>query len=350
MRTGRRKFLQMLAASGVCAAGRLAGAETVPATRLGIGNSSYGIHARVKRDQGFSDPLQFLEFCQARGAGGVQLPIGVRDEEYATRLRQRAEVLGMFVEGSVSTPQDETGAARFEQEVLTAKRAGAVVLRTVMLGGRRYETFRTMAEFRAFREQYWRRLQIVEPIVARRGMRLAVENHKDLRSDEQAELLRRLSSEHVGACVDTGNNLALLEPPLETVQTLAPWAMSCHLKDMAVERSGEGFLLSEVPLGEGALDLKQIVEALRNRRPDVRFSLEMITRDPLRIPHLAQSYWETLYEVPMTRTRPALEFVRERFSRSPLPRITQLADDEQSGREDENVIASLRYAREALGL
>ena len=350
MRTTRRDFLRTAVAIGAVAAGRVAGAQLAHTTRLGIGNSSYGIHARLKREQGFSDPLQFLEFCHARGAGGVQLPISVRDDAYADKLRERAAELEMFVEGSVTTPQDDSGAARFEQEVLTAKRAGAGVLRTVMLSGRRYETFRTMAEFRAFKDQYWRRLRIVEPIVARHGMRLAVENHKDLRSDEQSELLRRLSSEHVGACVDTGNNLALLETPLETVRALAPWAVSCHLKDMAVERSDGGFLLSEVPLGQGVLDLKRNVETLRNGRPDLRFSLEMITRDPLRIPCLTQGYWETLYEVSMARTRPALDYVRERVSTSPLPRITQLADAEQLRREDENVVTSLRYAREELGL
>jgi sugar phosphate isomerase/epimerase len=350
MRSTRRDFLRTAAAIGAIAAGGSAGAQTAQSTRLGIGNSSYGIHTRLRREQGFSDPLQFLEFCHARGAGGVQLPIGVRDEAYADKLRERAAELGMFVEGSVNTPQDDSGAARFEQEVLTASRAGANILRTVLLGGRRYETFRTMAEFRAFKDQYWRRLQIVEPIVARHGVHLAVENHKDLRSDEQAEMLKRLSSEHVGACVDTGNNLALLETPLETVQTLAPWAVSCHLKDMAVERAADGFLLSEVPLGQGVLDLKRIVETLQHGRPELRFSLEMITRDPLRIPHLTQAYWETLFDVPMTRSRPALQYAREHYAASPLPRITPLADTEQLAREDENVVTSLRYARAMLGL
>ena len=51
----------------------------------------------------------------------------------------------------------------------------------------------------------------------------------------------------------------------------------------------EGFLLSEVPLGTGAVDLAGVVEVLRRARPQLRFSLEMITRDPLRIPCLPRS-------------------------------------------------------------
>ena len=107
-----------------------------------------------------------------------------------------------------------------------------------------------------------------------------------------------------------------------------------------VEGLGDGVVAA---VGDDEVDLRQ-------DRPDLRFSLEMITRDPLRIPCLTQDYWETLFEFPMTRTRPARDYVRERYSKSPLPRITQLADAGQLSREDENVVASLRYARERLGL
>ena len=114
-----------------------------------------------------------------------------------------------------------------------------------------------------------------------------------------AELMRRLGSEHIGVCVDTGNNIALLDDPLETVTTLAPWAFSCHLKDMGVAECPDGFLLSEVPLGEGLLDLGRIVKVLREGRPKLRFNLEMITRDPLLIPCLQDGYWATFGGVPV---------------------------------------------------
>src|SRR5262249_22261568 len=153
--------------------------------------------------------------------------------------------------------------------------------------------FRSLREFRAFREQSWAALQVGGPVVARHGVRLAVENHKDFRADELAALLGKLKNEHVGVCVDLGNNLALLEEPLQTVQMLAPWAFACHLKDMAVQEYAGGFLLSEVPLGEGFLDLPRLVGLLRKARRGVCFSMEMITRDPLRIPCLGDGYWAT---------------------------------------------------------
>ena len=39
-------------------------------------------------------------------------------------------------------------------------------------------------------------------------------------------------------------------------------------------------------MGEGILDLKQMVQILRKTDPGMIFDLEMITRDPLKIPDI----------------------------------------------------------------
>jgi hypothetical protein len=44
------------------------------------------------------------------------------------------------------------------------------------------------------------------------------------------------------------------------------------------------------PYADGFLDLKKMVSLLR---PSVRLNLEMITRDPLKIPCLTDRYWAT---------------------------------------------------------
>src|SRR6185503_1876690 len=103
---------------------------------------------------------------------------------------------------------------------------------------------------------------LAEPVLKKHRLRLAIENHKDWRVSELLDILKRLSSEWVGVCVDTGNSLALLEEPMAVIQGLAPFAFSCHLKDMGVQEYEEGFLLSEVPLGEGFLDLKKMIALL----------------------------------------------------------------------------------------
>jgi len=60
-----------------------------------------------------------------------------------------------------------------------------------------------------------------EPVLKRHRMRLAIEITRTGLRLILIELLRKVQSEFIGACVDIGNNLALLEDPLEVVTALA---------------------------------------------------------------------------------------------------------------------------------
>jgi L-ribulose-5-phosphate 3-epimerase UlaE len=75
---------------------------------------------------------------------------------------------------------------------------------------------------------------------------------------------------------------------------------------MGVQEYEEGFLLSEVPLGQGFLDLKGIVASLQKANPKIQFNLEMITRDPLKIPCLTERYWATMQDTPAHRLAAAM--------------------------------------------
>src|SRR5262249_26977588 len=200
----------------------------------------------------------------------------------------------------------------------TAKACGAAVLRVAILSGRRYEKFATDADFRRFAAASYESLGLAEPVVTRAGLRLAVENHKDWRTDEQLALLKKLGSRSVGVNVDTGNNIALLEDPHEVVAALAPLAFSTHIKDMGVREYDDGFLLAEVPLGTGFLDLKRIVQTLRKARPEVNLNLEMITRDPLKVPCLTDRYWATFENLPGRHLARTLAMVRKHAAKKPL--------------------------------
>src|SRR5690606_25602157 len=129
-------------------------------------------------------------------------------------------------------------------------------------------------------------LQLAEPVVRKHRVKLAVENHKDWRASELIDILDKLDSEWLGVTLDFGNSISLLEDPMDVVRTLAPRALSTHVKDMGVAEYEDGFLLSEVPLGQGLLDLPAIVNICRKYNPEITFNLEMITRDPLKVPCL----------------------------------------------------------------
>jgi sugar phosphate isomerase/epimerase len=348
---------QMLAACAAAVPALYSSSSAAPAggqKRLGIVIHSFPVRRAAEKGGAgrppFGDPLNFLEYCRKLGAGGVQVSIGVRDRDYVARLRTLLESSGMYLEGSIRLPQDRVDVERFNAEVQTARDAGATVLRTAILSGRRYETFDSAEAFRKFAERAYASLGLAEPIVAKHVVRLAVENHKDWRTDELLDMLRRLGSRQVGVCVDTGNSIALLEDPLAVVEAYAPLAFSTHLKDMGVTECEDGFLLSEVPLGTGFLDLKKMVEILRKAQPGVRFNLEMITRDPLRVPCLTPKYWATFESLPGRRLADALARVRKHAAKQPLPRVSHLSPEKKLEVEDENIRQCLAHARKHLEL
>src|SRR6266550_4724410 len=330
----RREMLGALAgAMPLLAAPALFGADNPRGKKLGVCTYSYNIHWKAARDGHptvrFKDSLEFLDYCHQLGAGGVQIGVGSRDADYPKKLRAKAEAYGMYFEGQASLPQQASDVERFETEIRAAREAGAAVVRTAMLGGRRYETFDSAEGFRQFAEKSWQSLTLAEPVLKKHRLRLAIENHKDRRVPEILDLLERISSQYVGVCVDVGNNIALLEEPMAVVEALAPFAFSTHLKDMAVQEYEEGFLLSEVPLGEGFLDLKKMVAVLRKANPKIQFNLEMITRDPLKIPCLTPKFWATMRDAPAKRLAEALALVRRKTSASALPQTTGLTSEQQ---------------------
>jgi sugar phosphate isomerase/epimerase len=321
--------------------------------RLGVVIHSHTIRQRNRPTPNapdFNDPVVYLEHCAALGAAGVQTRIGVRDAAFLAKLRGQAERRRMYLEGMAALPRDAADVARFESELRCAKEAGAAVVRTVTLGSRRYETFDTAEAFRAFAGRAWESLRLAEPMAARQGVRLAVENHKDWRADELLAMLKRLDSAHVGVCLDTGNSIALLEEPLEVVKAYAPWAFTTHFKDMGVAEYAAGFLLAEVPLGQGFLDLKEILAVLKKAGRGARINLEMITRDPLQVPCLTRKYWATFPDLPGRYLADTLALVRAKAAARPLAVVSGLPRAEQLRTEEENVRHSLRYATETLGL
>ncbi|MGA2739668.1 MAG: TIM barrel protein [Bryobacteraceae bacterium] len=334
----RRTFLVTAAAAG---AGALA-AET--RSKMGIAVTSYMSFGRPK------DTLEFLEHASALGAGGIQMPLTSRDPDYIRKFRARAEELGMYYEAITALPKAGDTAA-FDSTVAAAKQAGALAIRVNCLPGRRYENFTNLADWDQAVAQSHQNIDAAVRIVEKHQVPLAIENHKDWTADEMAALMKAKSSRWLGVCLDTGNNISLLDDPMDTVETLAPYAICSHVKDMGVAPYPDGFLLSEMPLGEGMLDMRRIVDTIRRARPGTRLTLEMITRDPLKVPCLTDAYWATFPQRNGLYLARTLRMVREQEPKGrPLPVVSALAHESQLRQEEDNVKKSLAYARERLGL
>ncbi len=352
----RRTFLQRASAGAVALSfpGIPTLASLFKEVPMGVVVHSYASrwHSETpsKKYPGFQQAIDLLEHCHKIGAGGIQVGVNDWTADFAQKVRDRREALGIYLEGSIGLPKTKEEVSGFEQEVMHAKEAGVRVLRTVCLGGRRYETFFTQEAFQEFKKNSLVALQLAEPVVRKHAMKLAVENHKDWRADELVSVMQQIDSEWVGVTLDFGNSIALMEDAMEVVQTLAPYAMSTHVKDMGVEEYDEGFLLSEVPLGSGILDLPKMVAICKKHNPSITFNLEMITRDPLEIPCLQEAYWATFEGVSGSELARTLRMVRQHPYASALPRVTQLSAEERLAIEEDNVVASLTYSKNRLAL
>lgn len=291
---------------------------------------------------------RLLELCQAFGAAGAQVDLAqveALDPPSLHALRHDAEQRGLFLELSVRGPALEDEAA-FARAARVSRALGITRWRTALVYARRYEDFHTREQWEAFLARWRGLLPRAASWLERAGLAAGIENHKDLLAGEMADLLREVGSPALGACLDIGNNLALLEDPMETVETLAPFAITTHVKDMAVQRAEAGFLLSEVPLGEGLLPLPRIVETLRAARPEVNLCLEMITRDPLPVPYRDAGFWATWPARDADRVRGFETRVLDRASLAPLPRVAGLGLEAMLAAEDANVRACVAYAEE----
>jgi 3-oxoisoapionate decarboxylase len=315
-------------------------------TTMGLTSDSFQ-SIRFASPQRLLEVDRLMQLAAMVGAAGAHGGMTQIDFEWARRTRALKEQLDMYVEVQTFLPRPDVDV--FEHAVRVAKEAGASNLRVVCLLGRRYEMFSSLADWKTAVEGFHKQIADALPIAERHKMPLAIENHKDWRADEQVALMKRYDSEFLGVSLDTGNNVSILDDPMETVDALAPYTFNVHFKDIALEETEAGFVMSEVALGDGMLDLPRMVRVLQGTKPGVRFSLEMITRDPLEVPCLTDKYWST-FEFNGRALGRTLSSIRANKPRSPLPRITGLSNDERFALEKQLVDRSIEYARDVLGL
>ncbi|HET8548655.1 MAG TPA: TIM barrel protein [Bryobacteraceae bacterium] len=343
---------QLLQAASVTTAQR-AFADTDRKLSPNLGGAPAGFPMRARAARAASKPFDFIEHCHNLGLGVVETRLDHRNPDAIREFRNKTERWNMRAIVGTPLPREQGDVPAYEAAVRAAKEAGVIGFHAAMTQ-RRYEQYDSLDAFRSDFERCQRSVALAEPVLRKYKLRLGIENHKGWRAAEQAAWMKRLSSEWVGVHFDFGNNVALCEDPADTLRILRPYAIACHIKDMAVEPYADGFLLSEVPLGDGFLDLKAMVQSLRGKDPNIPFNLEMITRDPLNIPVYTERYWVTFDDsyspMPARDLAKTLNIVRTKKPAYPLQRPSALTEDAQLRLENENIAKSIACARTHLGL
>jgi len=126
------------------------------------------------------------------------------------------------------------------------------------------------------------------------GVKIAIENHDgDMQAREVRTLIEESGKDFVGSTLDTGNPLWVVEDPLVTLEVLAPYAVTTHIRDSVLFEHPRGAAGQWVALGDGQIDFVRFVELFRKWCPQSSMQLEVITgRPPRVIPYLEPDFWK----------------------------------------------------------
>jgi len=349
----RREFLYSMSALALSQFTKAA--QPVALKSFGIAQASFRIRftqaAQANESKEPAIPAEkYIDLCKSFGGDGCQFDFSLlssTDEDYLKRLRRSLEDKGMFLELSMPA-QWLADQSTLTNAAAVAKELGVSRIR-VAINGRRYEDFSSLKQWKDFYSHWFEVMRQAEPLLRGQGLIVGIENHGDWMADELVEILRQIGSPHLGACVDFGNSLALLEDPLEVARKLSPYAVTSLLKDMTISSTEDGFLLTDVPLGQGIIPLAKIMEILRRGRSDIHFCLDMVTRDPWKVPFMKDKYWVTYEEKNEGRIEKFKTSILSKASSTSLPKISGMSSPRMLAVEDDNIRKSVSYAKRTLG-
>jgi sugar phosphate isomerase/epimerase len=352
----RREFL----ASTLAAAGARPLISAGP--NLALGYDTYSIRAFSMK------AMEHLEFAAAHKLDAVQLSslgdFESLDAAHLAKVKQRAKELNILIDGGTGCicpsarawrPANGDPNENLAKAIRVAAAVGAKSLRCYLgdsvdrLGPHPIEKHmeNTIRVFKANRQ-----------LALDSQLKIAIENHSgDLQAWEVKTIIEESGKDAVGACLDTGNPIWAVEDPAVTFEILGPLTVTTHVRDTAIFEHPRGCAAHWTALGDGCIDLKQLVALHGRLCPQAPMHLEVITGRPPRIvPYLEPEFWKAF---PKARASEFARFVALVKKGSPLMKNMVIADG--GGKQPEEYRAalkrqqmvdlenSLEYARTHLG-
>lgn len=268
-----------------------------------------GVDVYSLRYQGWS-AWEHLEYAARIGLDVVHFsdpdPFDDMDDAALRQVRERATALGLQIEagmGSICPTSTTFNAARgsaveqVRRMLYVAHALGSPVLRCLL--GANADRY-TEAPLREHLAGVLATCRQVRQQALDLGIVLAIENHAgDLQGRELAALIEEAGPEYVGACIDPGNSVWVCEDPLVTLDYLAPYVVTSHVRDSAVWPHPRGAAAQWVAIGDGNIGIADWMRAYRERCPRAPLTLEVITGNPPRVlNYLDPEYWRGFPEMP----------------------------------------------------
>ena len=257
-----------------------------------------GLNTYCLRFQRWND-RQLMDYCANHKLDAVflqdSLDPRVMDPKHWAEVRAWSKELGLHLEtgGGAILPKSaeafKDSVATLRKNIERASAMGSPIVRA-LLASDRYSMPPGPVEKHI--ETTVKLLREVRSQTMDAGVKIAIENHKELQAWETRQLIETAGKEFVGSYLDTGNPVFVAEDPMTTVEELGPLAVTFHLRDSVVYERPEGIAVQWVPLGEGTVDFKAIVARAAEILPNVHIYCKPITaRPPVVIPVYSEEFW-----------------------------------------------------------
>ncbi len=315
----------------------------------------FGVDLFSIRSQGWT-PFQYLDYCAKWNVKVVHFSeirfIGSLEDDNLKRVRAHASELGIEVEigmrsicptSTMFDAKQGTAEEQLARMIHAATVVGSPIVRCV-LGSSADRTGPVPLEQNI--ENTVRVLRNSRSRVMDAGIKIAVENHAgDMQARELKSLIEGAGKDFVGACLDAGNPLWTIEDPHLTLETLAPYVLTSHIRDTSVWNSPQGAAVAWTRMGEGNVAIADYVREYVERCPGRALSLEIIVTGPRYFNYRDPKFWNGY------RNTPAWEFARfltyvEKGTPKPAP--PPLTGDAAKAREREDLEASIRWTQDLL--
>ena len=295
----RRTFLQTLPAAA--AALTAAPAEEIP---VKLGFDTYSLRAFKWKglqllDYAASQKLDTIQFSALEDYGGL-------DQANLQKVKDRAAQLGISIDSGMGciceTSKSWRKGARPAREQLleglkVAKTVGATAMRCFMGSS---EDRLGPLPIEACMETTIKLFRSVKSEALDLGVKIALENHSgDMQARETRTVIEESGKDYVAACLDTGNPIWCVEDPFVTLEILAPYAVTTHVRDSIVFETPKGAAGQWVAMGDGVIDLPRFVAEFRRLCPKSTMQLEIITgRPPRPLNYLEADFWKAFPKMP----------------------------------------------------
>ena len=264
--------------------------------KIGLDTESLHLWFQNKR----MDIFGYIEKAHELGFDGIMINIlkdynldpewgtlGSNDPEHLRKVRELLESYHMYVELATKGITKE----HLLKVLDVAEALGADIIRTYIpitlnplatraTGGEgKYDLAKVLGDFDpvVFDEAAMTLREII-PELKKRRIRIALENHEYEISDELVKVVQKLVSPWIGLHYDFGNSMMAWEEPARAAQNMAPYTITTHFKDHIVIPSPDdpyGYVVCGIPVGEGNIDLRNVLKIILDSSAITRLNLEM---------------------------------------------------------------------------